>query len=59
MTNFLLRGELQHVGQVGEKNQVLTNQNKRNSWFQIVKRTICRSRKMALKNIEQKIFLSL
>ena len=59
MTNFLLRGELQHVGQVGEKNQVLTNQNKRNSWFQIVKRTIYRSRKMALKNIEQKIFLSL
>ena len=42
LTDVHFRGELQHVGYGGEqKNQVLTNQNSRNSWCQIVRGTIC------------------
>ena len=38
LTDVHFRGELQHVGYGGEqKNQVLTNQNSRNSWCQIVR----------------------
>ena len=41
LTGVHFRGELQHFGDVSEqKNQVLTNQNSRNSWCQIVRRTI-------------------
>ena len=42
LTDVHFRGELQHVGYGDEqKNQVLTNQNSRNSWCQIVRGTIC------------------
>ena len=38
LTGVHFRGDLQHVGDVSE--QVLTNQNSRNMWCQIVRRTI-------------------
>ena len=45
LTGIHFRGELQHVGDVSEqKNQVLANQNSRNRWCQILRRTICKEK---------------
>ena len=49
ISNFLsllllnwLRGDLQHIGHMGEKkNQVWTNQNLRNNWYLIARQTVC------------------
>ena len=41
LTGVHFRGELQHVRDVSEqKDQVLVNQNSRNRWSQIVRRTM-------------------
>ena len=54
LTGVHFRGGLQHFGDVTEqKNQVLTNQNSRNRWCQIVRRTIRHPLKTKKLNIKQ------